>query len=414
MERVTSDSVSWRCSDPPFLLPYLFRRDRSGGVLSALRTLNIVPCANTRSAIRKACDVMCIGKGDEILAPSYYCGSEIDPLLDTGATVQLYRVDNWARLDLENVKSRISKQTKLVYVTHYFGFPQPDLLALKVLCNENNIYLLEDCALSMFSQIDNQHVGTIGDVSVFCFHKFFPSMGGGGLVVNNPVLEGDHTFNNSPPKDQMFRGITRAIIDSVLGYNFRRSLVRVLTSLLGKTESIPDNSKEKALNFSDESEFSEDIPASYYFDRAHMNTKMNPITKRALGAFSVMQTISQRRENFLYYVERLKHQPELELLIEELPDNVCPHIFPVVVQNRDYLCAALNALNIGCTPWWRGWHRALESNEFPEAIRLKNTVLALPLHQYMSKDHIDFVCHHLCTQIGQSRIDTKTKNKSAN
>ena len=57
-----------------------------------------------RIGIRHACDLMGLRPGDEVLAPAYYCGSEIDPLIKAGAKVTLYRVDAACRIDIEDLR----------------------------------------------------------------------------------------------------------------------------------------------------------------------------------------------------------------------------------------------------------------------------------------------------------------------
>lgn len=75
-----------------------------------------------RVAVMRMCRELGLGKGDEILAPSYNCGSEIDPLIVSGATVTLYRVDREAQIDVQDIMARATTRTRAVYVTHYFGW----------------------------------------------------------------------------------------------------------------------------------------------------------------------------------------------------------------------------------------------------------------------------------------------------
>ena len=98
-----------------------------------------------RTAIRKACDLLGIKSGDEILAPSYNCGSEIDPLLSSGASIRLYRIKTNCQIDFDNLAKSINPKTKAIYLTHYFGFPQP-IDDIKRISKETGLPLIEDCA----------------------------------------------------------------------------------------------------------------------------------------------------------------------------------------------------------------------------------------------------------------------------
>ena len=77
-----------------------------------------------RYAINLICQILKIGAGDEILAPAYNCGAEIDPFVCAGTKVIFYRVDNRATIDQEDIMRRVTPATKLIYVTHFFGWPQ--------------------------------------------------------------------------------------------------------------------------------------------------------------------------------------------------------------------------------------------------------------------------------------------------
>ena len=94
-----------------------------------------------RVAIHLACELMQIAEGDEILAPAYNCGSEIDALFASGGSVVLYRIDEGGRVDIGDLERRITGKTRLICVTHYFGFAQPTV-EIKQICREKGIYLL--------------------------------------------------------------------------------------------------------------------------------------------------------------------------------------------------------------------------------------------------------------------------------
>src|SRR6185295_11739652 len=104
-----------------------------------------------RAAIRLAAKVWNIGNNDEILVPAYNCGSEISPFLGLGAKIKMYRVDNAAKIDIGDVLNRMTSNTRVVVVTHYFGRPS-EIEQLADICSERQIMLLEDCALSLFSK----------------------------------------------------------------------------------------------------------------------------------------------------------------------------------------------------------------------------------------------------------------------
>jgi perosamine synthetase len=87
------------------------------------------------------------------------------------------------------VKRKITTNTKAVIAVHNYGHPA-DMLALKEICEQANIYLVEDAAPGIGSRIDDTLVGTFGDISCFSFQGAKPIVTGEGgmLTTDNPEL----------------------------------------------------------------------------------------------------------------------------------------------------------------------------------------------------------------------------------
>lgn len=98
---------------------------------------------------------------------------------------------------MEDLGRRIGKRTRAVLCTHYFGFPQA-LKALRALCDEHSVYLIEDCAHALFSCSGDGYLGTWGDASVFSLRKTLPVPNGGALVLNRPGLVLPHELYGPP------------------------------------------------------------------------------------------------------------------------------------------------------------------------------------------------------------------------
>ena len=75
--------------------------------------------------------------------------------------------------DFDEIRDMITDQTKAIYLIHYLGFPGP-VEELLELCKERNIYLIEDCALSLFSCVSDKPLGSYGHASIFSLYKSLP------------------------------------------------------------------------------------------------------------------------------------------------------------------------------------------------------------------------------------------------
>src|SRR5256885_11939349 len=116
-----------------------------------------------------------------ILVPSYHQGVEIDAILAAGYRLRYYRVTERLEVDFADVERRLDDTVSALYITHYFGFPQP-LEHARRLCAAHRLRLIEDCALSLFSRDKGTSLGSVGDLASFSVYKTLPVPHGGFLV----------------------------------------------------------------------------------------------------------------------------------------------------------------------------------------------------------------------------------------
>jgi selenocysteine lyase/cysteine desulfurase len=154
----------------------------------------IVLTQSGREAIALAMRLWKVGLGDEVLVPAYNCGSEVSPVIATGARVLMYRVDRNAEIDVHDIRRRLSGRTKVVFDTNYFGRPA-DLRQLAPLCLDAGVKLLEDCAHSQFGA----GVGEVGDAGVFSLRKTLPASDGGVLAIRSSGIDESDLRLELPP-----------------------------------------------------------------------------------------------------------------------------------------------------------------------------------------------------------------------
>jgi dTDP-4-amino-4,6-dideoxygalactose transaminase len=87
------------------------------------------------------------------------------------------------------VKKLINQNTLAIVVTNYAGI-NTKIEELSELAKKNNIFLIEDNAQGIFSQLKGKYLGTYGDLSVLSFHetKSISSGEGGAVIINNPIF----------------------------------------------------------------------------------------------------------------------------------------------------------------------------------------------------------------------------------
>ncbi|TAK03171.1 MAG: DegT/DnrJ/EryC1/StrS aminotransferase family protein, partial [Candidatus Manganitrophaceae bacterium] len=115
-----------------------------------------------RNAVWHGMKQIGLGEGRRVLIPSYHHGVEVEAILQAGCQVDFYRVDLHLQIDLEDLEKKITPETGMIYLIYYLGFPHP-IEEIVRLCRTHGLLLVEDCALSLFSEIDGKPMGSFGD-----------------------------------------------------------------------------------------------------------------------------------------------------------------------------------------------------------------------------------------------------------
>lgn len=138
-----------------------------------------------RSAIYIALKSLGLSGGDEVIVPSFTCPVVLDAVISSGCVPVIVDVSprNFA-ITPDNLKKAITERTRVVIFSYIFGLPA-DIEPIVEICNNEDIYLIEDTAQGLGIKVDGDYLGTYGDISVLSFNldKHITSGGGGALLV---------------------------------------------------------------------------------------------------------------------------------------------------------------------------------------------------------------------------------------
>jgi perosamine synthetase len=370
----------WRYLGPPGQsLPVLFRSWLGSGRMpdwEQLRGGRVEWTTRCTVAIRRVLDSWAIGPGDQVLMPSYHCGSEVDAVMSTGAEVVLYRIGADARIDEADLYRRVTPRTRVVYVVHYFGWSHR-LSRLAAHCRAKGLKLLEDCALSLFSSDGAWGIGTIGDAAVYSLTKTLGVTDGGAAVWRDGTTN-THAGSPSGPWHAV-RGSARLVRRDILRRLSRSQLGAVAWAL--SSRSSPDEV---------DAQYPPPIPAGYYFDGRARDRRISRAARAAAAGVDPATVIALRRRNYERLAESLG-STGLVPLVESLPAGVCPLVLPVIVNDRHRLVSDLADRGIEATAWWAGYHRAFDLADFDDARFLKDRIVALPVHQDLTDRDVEYM-----------------------
>ena len=321
-----------------------------------------------------------------VLAPDYHMGNELRAIRAAGARVVLYRVGRDLQPDLDSLRRHCAHGADVLFTIHYAGWPQP-VGALRKLCDDRGLLLVEDCALALFTETEGRPVGTFGDYAVFCLYKTLPVLDGGLLVQNRNVFPELDALRPEPIGRAFEIGRAAELwIDRYRGRSPRggaalaavkRSVGAALTAL--RVERVP--------------------VGDVGFDPRRSLLGMSAWSRWMIGRLDLGDIRRRRRKNFHLLAGLL--DGACKAVIREAPPGVCPLFFPLLVQDKGAAARALWKRGIMATELWNEGDPASKEQEGRDAQYLRRHVLELPIHQDVTEAHLHYMGRHVREVIGQ-------------
>ncbi|MCH9032069.1 MAG: DegT/DnrJ/EryC1/StrS family aminotransferase [candidate division Zixibacteria bacterium] len=127
-----------------------------------------------------------IGRGDEVIVPSYTFAATVSSIIMTGATPVFCDIDS-STLNLDPVKvdKAVTRKTRAIISVDIAGRPC-DYRALVRICKKYRLKLVCDAAHSLGASYNKKPIGSFGDATVFSFYATKNvTTGEGGMVVTS-------------------------------------------------------------------------------------------------------------------------------------------------------------------------------------------------------------------------------------
>ncbi len=165
--------------------PWVERFEAALSVFCAGRPVRAVTSAT--AAVEIALQLAGIGPGDEVITCAQSFFTVLNMIVKVGATPVFVDCDLVTRnIDLGQVEARMGPRTRAIIPTHWPG-SLVDMDALNALARARGLRVIEDAALVIGSRWKTIPVGAFGDLVTFSFHpnKNMTSIEGGALVCND-------------------------------------------------------------------------------------------------------------------------------------------------------------------------------------------------------------------------------------
>jgi dTDP-4-amino-4,6-dideoxygalactose transaminase len=126
-----------------------------------------VSFASGRMGFYALMQVLGIQAGDEVVLQGATCSVMVNAVLRNGASPVYADIDpETFGSSAKAIKKVLTSQTKMIVAQHSFGIPC-DIQPIVELAQAKNIFLLEDCALTLGSKLNNVVCGNFGNAALF-------------------------------------------------------------------------------------------------------------------------------------------------------------------------------------------------------------------------------------------------------
>lgn len=302
-----------------------------------------------------------IGAGDEVITTPMTFIATSNAILFTGASPIFVDVEpETGLIDVSNIEAAITPKTKAIIPVHLYG-QMCDMKAIRKLADKHDLIIIEDCAHAIESSRDGIRPGQLGDIACFSFYatKNITSGEGGAVATNSKSLA-------DKIKLMRMHGMSASAADRYTS-NYRHWDMELL------------GWKYNMFN----------IQAALLIEQIARIDKL--LEKR--------EEICKRYENGLAGVEAI-NMPKLCT-----NSKSARHLFTVWVDpsRRDQILEQLQKDGIGVAVNYRAVHLLkfyretfdYKEGTFPNAERIGNSTISIPLYSKLENEEIDYVIKSL-------------------
>jgi len=183
-----------------------------------------VGVCNGTVSLHLALQVLGIGKGDEVILPTFTMVASAFAVCYTGAMPVFVDADRctW-NIDVAKIGGKITPRTRAIMPVHLFGL-MCDMDKIIALAKKHNLYIIEDAAEAHGAEYKGKKAGSFSDIASFSFfaNKNVTAGEGGMLVTNNELYYNNLRYykNLCFPLDG-----SRNYTHNNIGFNYRMSNV---------------------------------------------------------------------------------------------------------------------------------------------------------------------------------------------
>jgi len=202
-----------------------------------------------------------IGKGDEVIVPSFTFIASANAALYTGADVVFCEIDpRTFNIDPNDIEKRITKRTKAIMPIDQIGLAC-DIDAVNAIAKKHGLDVVEDAAPAIGESYKGRKVGSNAHQTVFSFHpRKVITTGEGGMITTDDDAVADRAkklrAHGMSVSDLERHKADRVIIEEYneLGFNYRMTDIQASIGLvqIAKLDELLRIRRKKAARYNEE------------------------------------------------------------------------------------------------------------------------------------------------------------------
>ncbi len=299
-------------------------------------------------------------KGREVIVPTNtFVATPNSVLFAGGKPVFADMKEDTLCIDPDDVRKKVSSNTAGLIVVHIAGLVCPQIHELRELCEDNDLFLIEDAAHAHGAMIDEKMAGTIADAGCFSFYptKVMTSCEGGMITTDNQSLAETARCLRTCGQNNQKRAV-------MLGYNWRLNEV---SCIIGRYQL-------------------ENL--EYFIRRRNEVARQYEKVLANVPGIRLFKTPSNARHSYYKYPVRLDDwidREKLATILKEKHGIETGHVYypPCHLQ-----------------PFYRENFGTSES-DLPVASYVLNKVMCLPMHVGVTKENVEYIKNSLISAINE-------------
>ncbi len=309
---------------------------------SLMEAKHAISLSSGTDALEVALRALGVGPGDEVIVPTFTFVATAAAVSIVGATPVFCDVDaKTLNIGAKEIEAVLTHKTKAIIPVHLYGSPA-NMTEIMELAHRRNLFVVEDCAQAHLARWQGKPVGSFGHIAAF---SFYPSKNLGALGDAGAVTTNDSALAN-------------ICLET-------RNAGRGLTGPTYEYARVAGNSRMAEIQ------------------AAFLRVKLKGLKERT----------DQRIEVAKFYEKKFSKLP---LILPPVGDGITQpvfHLYVIRTEKRDELASHLKEAGVSCGVYYPlplhrqkcYQHLNLNPAAFPNAEKASQTVLALPMHPFLSK-----------------------------